>query len=131
MYAIGGDHNVGFGKGAIFERDQANFAVALKARAAMAGAHDSGRECGSQHIDEVGAVHSVCCVPARRIRYLYRGNEASVVAIVARAFTYLCAPLLYGRSKPDPLQMPDAVRRYVNAGTDLTECRRLFIDRHL
>ena len=62
--AVGGDHDVGLGDGAVGEFDAGHVGVLLEADRAVAGVDDPGGQVGGEEIDEVGAVHAEGGVPA-------------------------------------------------------------------
>ena len=128
VYAVGGNHNVGLGGGAIGESDAGYVAVLLEADSAVAGMDDPGGQVGSEEIDEVGAVHAKGCVPAGGVRHLHRGDRRTVVAKVVGARTDSRAPFLDGGPQTHTLQVAHRIRRHKHTSADLTQCRRLFIN---
>ena len=62
--AVGGDHDVGLGGGAVGEFDAGHVAVLLEADGAVAAVDDAGGQVGGEEIDKIGAVHAEGRVPA-------------------------------------------------------------------
>jgi hypothetical protein len=98
--AVGGNHDVGLGGGAVGEFDAGHFVVLLEADGTVAGMDDAGGQVGSEEIDEVGAVHAEGGVPAGGVRHLHRGDRRAVVAKVAGARADARAPFLDGGPRP-------------------------------
>ena len=128
--AVRTDHDIAFGNGAVGERHPRDFAMPLKAGAAVIRVHHAGRQGLGQHVDQIGAVHAVGRVPARRIRDLNAGDDVAVVVEVARIVADLGAPFLDRWAEPHALQLAHAVRRDVDAGADLAQRGGLLVHRH-
>ena len=126
--AVGGNHDVGLGGCAVGESDAGYVAVLLEANGAVAGVDDAGGQVGGEEIDEVGAVHAEGRVPAGGVGHLHRGDRRAVVAKVAGARTDPRAPFLDGGAEAHALQVAHRIRRHENAGADLAQRGRLFID---
>ena len=84
----------------------------------------------ARHLDEVGAMHAECRVPARGVRHLDRRDGRSVLAKIPRGGADPGSAFLDRRSQSDPLQLAHAVRCQEHAGADLAEGRCLLVDRH-
>ena len=65
MNAVRSDDDVAFGGSTVFECDARHFAMPLEAGAAVSSAHNVGRQGLGEHVDEVGPMHAIGCVPAR------------------------------------------------------------------
>ena len=128
--AVRGNDEIAFGHGSVRERHPGHVADLLKAGASMSGMHHLARQGRGQHLDEVGAVHPECCVPARGVRHLDRRDRRPVMAEVLRTGPDPGSLLLYRRSEAHPLQLAHAVRRQEHAGADLAKAGGLLIDRH-
>ena len=81
MYAVGGNHHVGLGRGAVGECNARGIAVLLEAHGAVAGVHDARRQVGSKELNKVGAVHAEARVPGG-VRHLHRRDWRAIVAKV-------------------------------------------------
>ena len=130
MNAVRRNDNVCFGRSAIGKAHPRHAAVLFKAGAAVARAHQAGWKRFGEQPDQIGPMHSKCCVPAGRIGYLHRRDRCSVVPEIVRARTNPRAPRLHRRLQSEPLQMAHAVRGQKHAGPDLAKRRRLLVERH-
>ncbi len=128
MYAVGGNHNFGLGGGAAGEFDAGYVAVLLETDSTVAGMDDSGRQVGSEEIDEVRAVHAKRRVPAGGVRHLHRGDRRTVVAKVTGGRTDSRAPFLDGGPETHTLQVAHRIRCHIDTSADLAQCGRLFIN---
>ena len=128
--AVGADHDLGLGGGAVRESDARELAVLLEADRAVAGVHASGGQVCREELDEVGAVHAEARVPPVGVRHLDRGDRRPVVAKIRRARAHPRAPSFHGWPEADPLEVAHRVRGDINARPDLAERRRLLIDRN-
>ncbi len=128
--AICAHDDIGFGDGAIGERDASRVAVLCEADATVAGVHDLCRQGARKKFDEVGAMHPECGIPARGVRNLDRCDRRSVMAKILRGGSDLGSPFLDRRSQSYALQLPHAVWRDEYAGADLAEGRCLLVNRH-
>src|SRR6266436_3466871 len=79
MDAVRCDDESAFDNSSIGERYPGRIVVLLEADAAVSGMHHMGWQGFGQYLDEIGAVHTEGRVPARRIRYLHRGDGRSVL----------------------------------------------------
>ena len=128
MDAIGANNDIGLRRRAVGERYPRDIAALFIADAAMAGMNDAGRQRFRQELDQIGAMHAECRVPSRRIRHLHRRNRRAVVAEILGVAADARAPLLNGWPQPEAIKMPHTVWGYEDAGADLAECGRLFVD---
>jgi len=111
------------------EADAGGVAALREAGGAVAAVDDAARQIAGEEIDEVGAVHAVGRVPARRVGDLHRRDRLAVVAEVVRLRADQRAVFFRGGAEADALQMAHRVRREIDAGADLAERRGLFVDR--
>src|SRR5579863_1725738 len=80
MDAVRADDDIGFHASAIGKRHPGDVVVLIETGAAMPGMHNALGQGRSQHLDEIGAVHSEGGVPAGGIRDLDWRDRRSVVA---------------------------------------------------
>jgi hypothetical protein len=125
--AVRSDDDIRFRNGSVRKRHPGHIITLLTTGAAVASVHHVRRQRGGQDFDEVGAVHSECGVPTRRVRYLHRRNWHSVVTQVLRARSDPGSKLFYCLAEAHPLELAYAVRRQENARPDLAQIGRLLI----
>ena len=89
--------------------------------------YDTGRQVGGEKINKVGAVHAVARVPGG-VRHLHRRDRRSIVAKIVRVRPHPRTPFFDSVPEPHTLQMAHRIRRHINAGANLPQRRRLFIN---
>jgi hypothetical protein len=100
-----------------------------KPGAAVPGVHDIIGEPVREDCDEVGSMHPEEGVPPLGVRGQDRSDRGAVVPEITRAGTDASSQLLDRGPHAQPLQLAHAIGSQEDAGTDLAQRRRLFVDR--
>src|SRR5436190_2075375 len=131
MDTIGTNDQIGLRRSSIGKGYPGDFAVLLEGAATMSAMQHACGQRFCKHVDEVGAVHSKCRIPARGVRHLDWRNGRSVMAEIAGIGADTRPPFFHRWLQSDPLQMPHTVGRQKHAGADLTNSRSLLVKRNL
>src|ERR1700730_13377449 len=111
MDAVCRNDEAAFCERSIGERYTRRIVVLLETDAAVSGMHHMGWQGFGQNFHEIGAMHTEGRVPARRIRYLHRSDERSVLPKVPGIGTNPGAQPFHRRPAAHPLPFAYAVWR--------------------
>src|SRR5579864_4054118 len=125
MDTVRADDDISLGRSAVGERQPHHIIPLFHASPAMIGVHDIAGQGAGENLNEVGAVHSKCRVPAGGIGYLNRSDGRSIVAKIAGMGAYARSRRLHRWPQSNPDKVTYAVRSQKHAGAHLADNRSL------
>ncbi len=130
VYAVGADHHVGFGRGAVLEARDHALALLLDADQTVAGMRALPGQRRSQQRCEIAAMEMIVGRAERRLDLRSQRSALQGAAVVPAPLMHAgrpYAPRIHRVLEAETMQQPRRIGADLDAGADLAESRRRFV----